>query len=231
MHFCPDASRTPRTGKDRRGRSFVEEWGWLGRAGNKQRRYVRRITLERPGEKALILVTDLVHADVYLADDLLQVYLMRWGIERVFQQITEVFELRRLIGTTPQGTVFQLSFCLLMYNLIQVVRGYIASAQGRPVETISTELLFADVHRQLIAVHEVMATEQLLPLIPQGLTAVQLRRRLERLFSSAWSDRWLKAPAQKPRPAPTKKGSKRDHTSVYRVLEACRRIKSSGTGG
>ncbi len=50
-------------------------------------------------------------------------YLARWGSERVFQQITAVFHLNRLIATTPQGTLFQLAFCLLLYHLIQVVRG------------------------------------------------------------------------------------------------------------
>ena len=52
----------------------------------------------------------------YPAEDLLALYLARWGIERVFQQITEVFHLKRLIARTPQGTLFQLSFCLLLYN-------------------------------------------------------------------------------------------------------------------
>jgi len=44
----------------------------------------------------------------------------RWTIERVFQQITEVFNLQHLIGTTPQGTLFQLAFCLLLYNMLQL---------------------------------------------------------------------------------------------------------------
>lgn len=58
----------------------------------------------------------------YPANALFDLYLARWGIERVFQQITEVFHLQTLIGTTPQGTVFQCAFCLLLYNLGQVVR-------------------------------------------------------------------------------------------------------------
>jgi IS4 transposase len=83
---------------------------------------VRRLTLYRPGEETVVLITDLLDAEQYPATDLLTLYLARWGIERVFQQITEVFDWRRLIGTTPQGTLFQLAFCLLLYNQIQVVR-------------------------------------------------------------------------------------------------------------
>ena len=86
-------------------------------------------------------MTDLIDADAVPAADLLAVYLARWGIERVFQQITEVFSLRRLIGSTPQATVFQAAFCLLLYNMVQVVRGYIAAAQPAPclVEGLSAE--------------------------------------------------------------------------------------------
>ena len=38
-------------------------------------------------------MTDLLHPDRYPAADLLALYLARWGIERVFQQVTEVFPL------------------------------------------------------------------------------------------------------------------------------------------
>ena len=44
----------------------------------------------------------------------------------MFQQVTEVFGLEHLIGTRPEGVIFQFAMCLLLYNLIQVVRGAIA---------------------------------------------------------------------------------------------------------
>jgi hypothetical protein len=46
----------------------------------------------------------------------------------MFQQVTEVFRLQRLIGGTPQATVFQCAFCLLLYNVIQVMRAQVAVA-------------------------------------------------------------------------------------------------------
>ena len=102
-----------------------ETWGWLGSPRNAQRRSARLITLERPAAEAICLVTDLLDGERYPAADLLaggSLYRLRWGIEEVFQQVTEVFHLQALIGTTPQGTVFQFAFCLLLYNLLQVVR-------------------------------------------------------------------------------------------------------------
>jgi IS4 transposase len=53
----------------------------------------------------VIVVTDLLDEVAYPAGDLRAVYLMRWQIENVFQEITGVFELRHLIGRAPQATV------------------------------------------------------------------------------------------------------------------------------
>ena len=91
-----------------------------------------QIALQRPGEETILLITDLLDAQRYPASDLLQLYMSRWGIERMFQQVTEVFGLRALIGSTPEATVFQFAFCLVLYNIIQVLRGYIATARKQP---------------------------------------------------------------------------------------------------
>ena len=147
--FHQDLARPVQTGIDCRGRTYFEEWGWLGAATHPKRRYVRQITLQRPGEPDVAIVTDLLDANAYPAEDLLTHYLSRWGIEQIFQKVTEVFHLQKLIGSTPKATIFQFAFCLLLYNLIQVIRGNIAALQDRETETISVENLFVDVHRQL----------------------------------------------------------------------------------
>jgi len=226
VHFCADPTRPAQQGQDGQGRPYEQEWGWLGREGNKQRRYVRRITLHRPGEEDILLVTGLLGADSYPAEDLLALYLARWGIERVFQQITEVFHLNRLIATTPQGTLFQLSFCLLLYDMIQVVRGYVAVGQQRAVETISTELLFIDVSKQLVALNELVEAEGVVALLPTATSAATLRKKLGRLLGSVWSECWVKASSKK-RKAPAPKKGKRDHTSVFRLLQTHRQNKET----
>ena len=221
--FYPDSAQAPRQGIDAQGRAWQETWGWLGSPRNAQRRSARLITLERPAAEAICLVTDLLDGERYPAADLLALYRLRWGIEEVFQQVTEVFHLQALIGTTPQGTVFQFAFCLLLYNLLQVVRGYIAAAQGRPGSTISLELLFADGHRQLIAVSELVAppvAAALFEPLPDGQT---LHQRLGVLLAPVWTSRWLKAPPRKRKPPPPPTRSAGNHTSVYRLLEAHRR--------
>ena len=228
VHFYPDPSRSAQRGQDRQGRAYEQEWGWLGAERDKRRRYVRRVTLHRAGEEDVILVTDLLDPARYPAEDLLALYLARWGIERVFQQITEVFHLNRLIATTPQGTLFQLSFCLLLYDMIQVVRGYVAVGQGHPVEVISAELLFVDVTKQLVALNELVAAGRVVELLPAVSSAVAVRQRLRKLLGPVWSDGWIKAPPQTRKPPAPKKGQ-REHTSVYRLLNAHRQSSRKAT--
>jgi hypothetical protein len=218
--FTQDTRRAERTGTDGKGRGYVESWGWLGCEANKGRRYVRKIHLCRPGEdEDLILITDLLEADLYPATDLLWLYQERWGIERMFQKVTEVFGLERLIGGTPQACIFQFAFCLLLYNIIQLLTNYIAQAQQCDAEEISTEKLFDDVQRQLIAWHVVITPEQTVEQFQASLTASQLRSRLRKILADAWSDTWWKSKKQENRrPAPRQ--AKRGHGSVYRILQA-----------
>jgi hypothetical protein len=216
--FHSDQERPARVGRDAQGRSFREEWGWLGAANHPKRRYVRQITLQRPGEADVALVTDLLDAELYPAVDLLDHYLQRWGIEQVFQKVTEVFHLQGLIGSTPKATIFQFAFCLVLYNLIQLIRGYVAAHQQRSTETISIENLFLDVHRQLTAwsvlVESGMRLE--IPAVPDLPT---LAARLHAILASQWSHRWIKA-INKKRRSHLAKPYDRTHGSVFRVLQA-----------
>jgi hypothetical protein len=121
-----------RHGTDARGRAWRQQWGTWGAASNAKRMFVRRITRERPGQADIMLVTDVLDAERYPAEDLLETYLQRGTIEGVFQKITEVFSLKKLIASRPQGTIFQLSVCLLLFNLIEVVRVISRWAKGWP---------------------------------------------------------------------------------------------------
>lgn len=217
VKFHRAADRPCRSGIDSQGRTFIEEWGYLGAANHRKRCYVRQIALRRPGEADVVLVTDLLDAALYPAADLLAHYLQRWGIEQVFQKVTEVFHLQALIGSTPKATVFQFAFCLLLYNVIQVVRGFVAKHQHRATETISIENLFLDVRRQLTTWSVLLEAGLPLADIPLAPDLPSLVKRLDKLLHTPWSDRWIKA-ANKRRRAHTPKPHNRGHGSVYRIL-------------
>ena len=93
------------------------------------------------------MITDLLDEMKYPAEAMLLTYHSRWGIETVFHQITDVFSLKHLIGSEPKAVLFQLSYCLLLYNGLQVVQRHLASHQKCEAKKISNEKLFDDVKR------------------------------------------------------------------------------------
>jgi hypothetical protein len=218
--FEVDPARPAQTGVNRSGQAYRQVWGWMGSAKDKRRRYVRQLTVQRPGEEDVVVVTDLLEESAYPAVELLGVYLTRWQIETVFQQITEVFALNHLIGCTPEATVFQASLCLVIYNLLQVLRGYAAQSQEVNVEVLSTEKIFKDLHEQLVSLHTVLKVEELLPCLEgQPAPAEQTKQRLKELLGRAWSDNWKKAVNKKPRTHQPKAKQSGAHTSVHKLLQ------------
>jgi hypothetical protein len=218
--FVPDATRPAQESRDAEGRRLVQEWGWLGKIPKADRQYVRRITKELSHDQEISVVTDLVDEVKAPAEALLSTYHSRWGLETVFQQITDVFSLKHLIGTQPQAVLFQLSFCLLLYNALQVVRAHLASHHQCEAKMISNEKLLYDVKRQLVAVDELVDVDALLAWLGAVPTAVALRAWLRDSLRDAWSDRWWKAPSsgrgghQKVRTRVLG-----NHTSTYRAIQ------------
>lgn len=221
-HFHPDPQRPAQEGVDGNGRRYRQQWGWIGSATDKRRRYVRHITLFRPeikdGEVALI--TDLLEEQGYPAVDLLECYLRRWGIERMFQQVTEVFQLQRLIGSTPQAAIFQGAFCFLLYNMIQVIRAYVAPNGQRPPEQVSSEKLLGDVTHELISWAKLGEAAQTAGGLGGFASDGHLRAWLTGRLRGVWSDRWIKAKPKKQASRPPAKVPKGHggHTSAWKVI-------------
>ena len=126
--------------------------------------------------------------DAYPAEDVLWLYAERWGIENVCQEVTEIFGLQGLIGSSPKACIFQLAFCLLLYNMIQVVRGHITQAQNREPDEISTEKLFDDIEWQLIAWNVMFPPQVTIDYFARSADLDSLQLRLQALLGSPWSD-------------------------------------------
>jgi len=215
--FHRDSKVPERRGVNQEGRPYTEQWGWIGGPKDKRRRQVRRIELSLPEGKSIVLLTSLLDPDRYPASEQLWVYRERWEIEKMFQKVTEVFGLTHLIGGTPQATLFQFAFCMVLYNMTQVVRGYIAKAQNREPFEISAELLFRDVARDLATWYRLITPEQTEEYFEESITLSTLKKRLALLLDSAWSETWLASPPQKVHRT-TPKRRARTHGSVQRIL-------------
>jgi hypothetical protein len=224
--FFPDAQQPARHGVDAQGRAWVDDVGTL-QSTRQGCMTVRRITLTRAGDKPLVLVTDLLDGALYPANDLLELYRERWGIEQVFQQVAEVFHLNHLIGSSPQAIIFQASLCMLLYNLLQVVRGLVADTQERPPETLSTYNLLYDLQRELNALHFLVPPDDLVVgLRARAASIPDLRTYLFERLSQAWNERWIKSPPKKRHLKPTKhKRGTAGHFSIHRVLVAHKKAK------
>ncbi len=223
-----DGRGAPLRQRDAAGREVLVQWGWLGssRSNPHRRRYVRRITLRRPGEDDVILVTDLLEETTHPSLQLLELYQQRWGIEQCFQQITEVFGLRKLIGSTPRAVIFQSALCLLLYNVVQVVRSYAAVAGDKPMAQVSAENVFYDAKQELVCWAKLGDRTQPLVRPPvrrpgrgqQAADPQAMRQWLGQLLAGCWQERWIKRSDPKPRKTKRKRGLPGGHGSLWTLM-------------
>ncbi|WP_029631385.1 hypothetical protein, partial [Zavarzinella formosa] len=127
----------------------------------------------------------------------------------------------RLIGSTPEATLLQMSLCLVVYNLIRMVHQYAAVANDRPPEKVSGEMLFRDVRSELTTVARLLTPAHLeLLLVPLG--PEQLQAWLLKLLQGTWHRKWTKSarprPSGPPKPKTKKLRQEKPHDSVFRVL-------------
>jgi len=241
VHFHAERAKPARQFSDAKGRHLIEEYGWLGSPTDKRRTFVRRITWKRSDHKDLSVVTDLTNRSAgqdtaapepIAAADLIDLYLTRWKIETVFQDVTTVFGLRKLIGSTPEATAFQAAFCMVVYNAIMVVKSYVAAVQPKPmpVDDVSNKMLFTSIHKQLTAIAELVPAVSLAELVVPPQTADAARGYLQERLTGLWEAGWKKARNKNPRSYGAKPKGSGAHTSVFRVLQKHNQDPSAGDG-
>jgi hypothetical protein len=204
--------------RDAQGRQVLDEIVMMGR--DRQAIRLRRITLlrESDGGEDVVLLTNLLERRSFPAADLLELYRRRWGIEQVFQQVTETFSLSHLIGSAPKAVLLQFAYCLLLYNLMQVIKAYVAQDGAVLASVVSMIYLFSDVREELTA-WAYHAGNVAWP--RQRRDAAAMQQRLAQLLDGVWNPvAYTKASDKKPRGKPKKKIRLHGgHTSVQRLLE------------
>ena len=163
---------------------------------------------------------------MYSAADLLQMYRQRWSIENVFQQITTVFALHRLIGSSPEATIFQCALGLLLYNITRVLCAHVAAVEDQPLKQVSSQQVFYDTRRQLISMTTLLNREQLVQCVPTFADASSLCEALRHLLSNTWTHRWLKAATTQRSPPKRKQPIEGGHTSIQRLIDADRQARA-----
>lgn len=239
LHFHADPTKPARTFTDAKGRRLIEEYGWLGSPTDKRRCFVRRVTWKRSAHKDLSVVTDLTNrlpdqdvaaSEPIPAADLIDLYLTRWKIETVFQDVTTIFGLRKLIGSTPEATAFQAAFCMVVYNAIMVVKSFVAAVQPKPmsVDDVSNKMLFTSIHKQLTAISELVPAVSLAELVVPPISSAAARVYLQQRLTGLWEVGWKKTRNKNPRRYTAKPKGSGAHTSVYRVLQRHKQNPEAG---
>jgi hypothetical protein len=98
-----------------------------------------RYKIARPGFRVreVTLVTTLLDAQIYTAEDLAAAYGLRWSIETNFDHIKTTMKMDVLRCKTVDGVLKELTMFLLVYNMVRMVMLEAADRQGVPVERIS----------------------------------------------------------------------------------------------
>lgn len=98
-----------------------------------------RYEIARPGFRVqhVTLVTTLLDAQRYTAEQLAEAYGLRWQIETRFGQLKTTMKMDVLRCQTVRGVMKELTMFLLVYNLVRMTMQEAARRQQVPVERIS----------------------------------------------------------------------------------------------
>jgi hypothetical protein len=211
-----------RRGKTKTG-TVYEQTAHLHDAKTDETLVVRRITIEldqptRDGETEVHLLTNLP-ADDASAKQLATLYLKRWTIETMFQELTVALNCEINTLGYPKAALFGFCLALLAYNAVSVVRGALRAVHGQ--EKVSEEVSWYHLCNHLSRVYGGMMIA-----IPPGrwqifrkLTDAQFAKLLKDLAAKIDLRRFRKHRRGPKKPPPKKSsGAKIKHVSTARIL-------------
>jgi hypothetical protein len=112
---------------------------WLVDAGcgaRVPRQRLRHIRWRRGGTRYEVL-TNVLAPDRLSAEEALDLYPYRWGIERMFYDLKEVLNLNRLYAANPNAVAMQVYAAAIVYNALRAAQAEGAAQIGLEPETIS----------------------------------------------------------------------------------------------
>ena len=117
---------------------------WLVDAGTGVSAPVQRLRYIRwrRGGTRYELLTNVLAPARLSAEEALDLYPYRWGIERMFYDLKEVLNLNRLYAANPNAVAMQVYAAAMVYNALRVAQSEGAAQVGVAPETISPSKFF-----------------------------------------------------------------------------------------
>jgi hypothetical protein len=184
---------------------------------------VRRITIEldqptRDGETEIHLLTNLPARDAR-ARRVANLYLKRWTIETMFQELTVALNCEINTLGYPKAALFGFCLALVAYNAVSVVRGALRAVHGH--KKVSEEVSWYHLCNHLARVYGGMmiAIPPARWQIFRELTDAQFAKLLKELAAQISLSRFRKHRRGPKKPPPKKSsGAKIKHVSTARIL-------------
>jgi hypothetical protein len=191
-----------------------------------------RVKLDQPtrhGESEIYLITNL---SITEADALkvAQLYLGRWTIERMFQEIEQTLNSEIDTLAYPRAALFGLAIALVAHNTLALVKAAMRAAHG--AETVQTQVSGYYLAEELESTRgglDIAMPQSTWEVIRQ-MDLQEFAQELVRLAQGMFLGRYKKHPRgpKKPQPPRHRLGRARgSHVSTARLLTAAKQAKSS----
>ena len=105
------------------------------------------------------------------------------------------------------------------------MRAFLAKSQDIAPEEVSEYQVQYDVRGELTAWSKMLDPDCTLEVLGDVMTPGRLRQYLQRLLSTAWSDRYNKTKSTQHTPVEKKRYIKGGHTSMQRILDRAKKAK------
>lgn len=191
-----------------------------------------RVQLDKPtrdGEKEVYILTNLP-AEEADALKVAELYLGRWTIERMFQEIEASLNCEINTLAYPKAALFGLCVGLVAYNVLSVIKAAMRAAHG--VETVAQEVSGYYLAEELEGTGRglgiALPSETWEPF--RQMSSKELAQELVRIARRMYLCRYQKSPRGPKKPQPPRKRLSRgrgSHVSTARLLAAAEAVKKS----
>ncbi len=148
---------------------------WRVELGVRARLPARLVRL-RIGDRTHEFLTNVLDPAQLSAQEVAALYRDRWQVERLFQDLKEVLNLKRFYCGNSNAVAMQVYACAIVHTAMRTAQGRIAQAADVPAEVLSTAKLFP-----LLA-----AISARLALLEAGFLAIQRANPRYRLTPPDW---------------------------------------------